>query len=467
MTRIRCEIKAGRILCVEVFPKDKIGPINEALSELAGLDGPKVAGGNAGPFEVRRYTWQAANLPTCLQNVIETSNGQKWGGKLDHLTAYVSKVEIEAFVGAFLPFYLVVLRATLNPTALSPSEDLRKDLRGVYNPLRLSLQSLGGLSCAGTSQSPTTPVVTYIAADIPQEDLSRLQNTANEIVVSRPVLTDALSRSESHRRMEPLELAREGGDLRSHFILASNVSLIVGHTYPLGMFGLGTPYLLLLSSGGGISEFAGGLPLEPYMPHDINDVILRGPEILVVPLALLAWTPGASQSLAGIEAKFVAARATLTKGLGDETASGVLEEVTEAGVRAASLAVDLGMIARRYTRVLQSWREGDFPERREVAILPTGWGGSSLLARGLRAGYVSTLAREVAERLENLEANLGRLQSEIELMSRHTAQAVSRRSTIAMEKATSQMQRLTRIIAWLTAALVVLGAITAAGLLLR
>ncbi len=454
--RIKGEVRSGRIVCIEAFRKEDVKSKNRMLSEL--LDGEETPIGDGNATSDQRFRWKPRNLEVCFENILRESEGDKWGGSLDLFKNFVKEISAEAMDSPGLPFYLIAVQATLDPSALNASEDLPKVLRYLYNPLRLSVEKMGGMTSSGTSQSPRVPVLTYLGVKIKAADLSLLQRKAKEVDSQHSISPQTLALSERLRNLEPFDLATHGGDLRSHIIAASNVSLIVGHTYQLGSFGLRTPYVLMLSQSGGTLDLDTFMHLQlmPYMPRNPDELMWRGPSALFMPLSILAWSPAFWSDLNGVEGSLVRIRSEILTARLRSDPSTILNNLTSAGLKAGSLRIDLGLLKRRFGPTIQAWARVEYPGPKEISVLPTGWGGSFLIDAGFRSGYLSSLAKEIHDGLSRMEAELDNVSSEIDLLSRYAFEATSRRSIKAMEETALATKRMTIVIVVLTVVLVAL-----------
>ncbi len=454
--RISGVVRSGRIVCIEAFRKEDVKSKNAMLSEILNAEETSVDNGNETSH--RRFRWEPRNLEVCFERIIHKSDGEKWGGSLDLFKNFVKEIWAEALDSPGLPFYLIAIQAVLNPAGLNASEDLRKDLSTVYNPIRLSMEKLGGLTSTGTSQSPRVPVLTYLGVRVKSADLRLLQSKAEEVDSRHSISRETLALSERLRNLEPFDLAMQGGDLRSHIVAASNVSLIVGHTYPLGMFGLRTPYVLMLSRSGETLDLDTlmDLPLMPYMPRNPEELMWRGPSALFMPLSILAWSPAFWSDLNGIEELLVRIRSEILTARLRSDPSTILNNFTSAGLKAGSLRIDLGLLKRRFGPTLQAWARVEYPGPKEISVLPTGWGGSHLIDAGFRSGYLSSLAKEIHNDLSRMETELDNVSGEIELLSRYAFEVTSRRSITAMEEAAHTTKRMTIVMIILTGVLVAL-----------
>ncbi len=461
MAAISGQVTNGQIICVEAFPKSRIDEINASLSAFIGEE--TKPGNPQTEAEEQRSRWEPGNLDVFFEEVLARSNGEKYGGSLESFRAFIESVDVESLNTSSLPFYLVVLKAKLNPKVIDASEDLEKDLRSIYNPLRVSMESLEGMTSECRPMGPRIPMAIYLNVKVSPEDLSRLQQA--EMKLERSFEEDPegwATQSGKLREMEPFNLSQlPGGDLHSHLIAFSNVSIIFGHAYQLGLYGLSTPYVIVLSTGGGLDQDQFHFPLLPFPPAEIRDISWRGPSVLAVPLALLIWLDWFWSEFSRLEGSVIQSRPE-TSEIHTQDLATSLKRLTPLGLEAASFEVDIGVLKRRLAPAFEKWTDTGYPGAREIPVFPTGSFGSQLMASWQTGGYMAALSGEILDHLSRSEAAVQNLGKRIDILSRHASDAVSRNSIQAMHEATEATKRSTRSVLYLTGALVALTAVLVA-----
>lgn len=150
-----------------MFPKDKVAPVNEKVTEFLGskpVESPirKCEQTDSDIF----HNWRVASLNPAFAAVLKATEtpAPGWGGSMDHFQKYISSISAEGIVSSDLPFYLLVLRVGLNSSALAASVNLEKDLQRIRAPIRVFLESLDGYSRKGAYGVLSSPCPSFSAS---------------------------------------------------------------------------------------------------------------------------------------------------------------------------------------------------------------------------------------------------------------------------------------------------------------
>ena len=453
------DIKWGEMVFVEAFPRDDVLAINEKLSNLFGVkasSAPIQVGENVGPDTL--YSWQPTDSDVAYNAVLAVTEKPPliWGGSLPLFHGLIKSIGAEALDTEELPFYLLTIRLVLSPKGMSESSQPEKDIRHVRNVVRFFIESLGGYSKKGVSFSPEVPAFTLLGIRIDQQLLSALQGEARDIAQSIRVR----SREDvvEHRKLDSFSLNWDKKpDIWSHFILASNLSIILGHADQLGLLGIRTPYILFLSSDEELSnqfeQFR--MPLVPLPMGAPMIVFWALPNMFAVPLALLAWSGAFWAELRGHERAISRISTDIFSAPDLQVNLERIYELTKVGIRLASLDVRIGMLERACGQTLDVWSKNSSPHQKELGMpsMPS-WPSAS--RDDSQGGFLSYLGTWLRRDIDAMTRAIRGLERQVELLSGQANDAIVRKSTYEMDKATVATEKSQRSVTLMTYVLVVL-----------
>lgn len=481
---IKGTVKRGQILIVEAFPKSAIEGVNEQFARLTGSNPIQgTVGEPSSPLTTKTFAWKVDKLDTLFEALLSSQSVVSMNLGPDKLEEYnkskktlqdlVVRVDFLTMDAGDIPFYVAVIRVVLNPLSLPCSQESVGPIQRVRFLFRLLMGDLGGNSGKSAISKPACPAVVFLGVVVNQRDISSLQHDATRLRDPGMEFEESQLISENIRGRLPIRLASiEGADLVSHFTIAPNISLLVGYIDQLALFGIRTPYVMLLSPEEGLLGVSHEeMPVFPIVSIRAFDVIWRGPEMFVIPLACHASIGDMWLRIKGFENELGLASNRLARGSDALEAPDIVDALSKTGVNLAALDVDLGMVDRRVGEALRLWAVGTATEWKELPIPPVGISGRSLIAMGFEGGYASTLANEIAENFKNMKSTVEGLERQTELLFRQVHDSVMRsatqemkKSTAAVEGATSAMARsqnqvevLTYVLVTLTISLVALG----------
>jgi hypothetical protein len=451
------DIKWGEMVFVEAFPRNDVPAVNEKVSNLFGVkasSAPIQIGEEVGPDTL--YSWQPTDNDVAYDAILAVSETppSKWGGSLQLFHGLIKSIGAEALDSEELPFYLLTIRLVLSPKGMSESSDLQKDIQLVRNPVRYFIESLGGYSKKGVSFSPEVPTFTLVGIRIDQRLLSALQKEAKDLGRSPRSREDVFE----HRKLDSFSLNwNKAPDIWSHFVLASNLSIILGHIDQLGLLGIRTPYILFLSSEEQLtSQFEQfRMPLVPLSMGVPMIVFWALPSMFAVPLALLAWSGAFWAELRGHERNISRISTNILSVEDSKVNLERIDELTKVGIRLASLDVRIGMLERACGQTLDAWSKNSSPNQKELGMPSmSSW---PLASRDdSEGGFLSYLGTWLRRDLDAMTRAIRGLERQVELLSGQANDAIVRKSTYEMDKATVATEKSQESVTLMTYVLVVL-----------
>lgn len=459
-SRLSAETKWGELVFVETFSKANVSSVSSRFSAFLGVEpnvSPVQMGGQ--PESGKMYSWKPSDLNKAFESVLSVSETptSRWGGSHELFARMISGIEAEALDSEELPFFLLVLRVTLSQKAISESVGLEEDIRRVRNPIRYYLESLRGHSKEGVSFSPAVPAFTLLSLKVDQRLLTSLQREAIQLADHSASHRTSKEAVIEHRKLDAFNLSlNKEPDVWSHFALATNLSVIVAHADPLGILGIRSPYMLVLSPEEGLLHF--NQPTIPAVALVMGAPMLVSwslPNMFVVPLALLAWS-GAFWTELRTHEKAVNQISTIILSDGDyQVDMKKLDELTKIGIRMASLDIQVGFLERMFGQTIEAWSKNSVSYQRELGMPSmSSWPYSS--REGTEGGFLSYLGKWLRTDLDAMTRAIRGLQRQVELLSGQANDAIVRKSTFEMDKATVASEKSQRLVSTMTFVLVVL-----------
>ena len=428
-SRIVGEIKTGQIICVEAFPKEKIDWVNESVSHIFGKK-PEI---NSSRIDTDlkddiRYSWHADNLGTCIESIVSSLKPENinWGGSAEFFKGIISEITAESLDTPELPFYQFVLRIKFPGTGLDASKDVAKQLRWIRNTMRAYIDQMGGLSGKGLGMRPVLPAITILSIKTNQADINRIQTEVRRLKGQNIPPSEMRAIGDRVRKMEPYCLSQIADfGPRSHFLLAPNISIILGNTDHIGRFDIRTPYVLLLSPDDGLLDL--DFIKMPLIPYSFASAWLLGDisNILITPLSIHAWCGAFWSELRDVRRAIT----NLSLAIVNKSAptDEELDELTNLGLKAASLDIGIGLLEWGSGQAIEQWRNGDYPEPIEIQI-PEGKSFGVIMPRSKSSGGpLSAIASDIAEGLSSMSRTISGVERQIELLSKRANESSARK----------------------------------------
>jgi hypothetical protein len=465
LAKIDREVMWGQIICVEAFSKQRVKALNEQITTIRGFSTVNLGGESDSLTSDHSYVWSAENLEECFASVLEGST--KFGGSVELLRRSVSGIRIESLDSQMLPFYVVVIRVHLNRNALAESPNLAKDLAIVRNSFRVFMEGLNGCSRAGHSMSPCVPAITVIASYVREKELNRLREKARRLETEGLPLEVLARIGDEHRDAEPFDFdPTKQKDMKSHFLLEPNISLIMGNADPYSL-PLRTPYITILSS---TKELLSPEPLDmPVFPFATNlglNQIWFLPNTLAIPVGLLSWFEDCLKQIDDSRKGLIVISHKISSNSMKGASIENLGLLTETGIMLSSLAIGLDALERNFGKTFLGWADNNVPGQREILVPSTKHWHSSRDPVEFKRGYLTALGRFLRRDFDTMRDQVDSLEREVTLLAQHANQAEIRRSVLATEASTSAMEKTTKAfsasqksIEYLTAVVIALTAI--------
>jgi hypothetical protein len=476
---------------VESFPRDSFTPVANIISKATNANPTFTTSDEPGnPSSQETHTWIVEDLSSFIDELLSSRNVKeftKGEGEaqerqtLDQFHKLVSNIRFEIVQAKSLPFLILNMRLTLESSVVECSEISARSIDRLSRLSRVYVENLEGFSAKFVSSHPTCPSVICIGVEVPLAYLMELNSDMLETKkpdISQERLQEIGGRI---RSMLPIHLDRPKNTcLMSFFHIATNLTMVVGHVDQVPLFGVRTPYILLLTPDEGLLHSPMvDTPLQPFTSTRPLDVIFRGVHFLTIPLALHASTGAywlelnnAEQRLNEISDRLISEDV----GMDDERA---IEELSSIGVRLAAIDVDVGLIDTRIADAMRRWKHEENVEWNELRI-PHGADALQrcALESGIDEGYLGYLGRQLVASIDNMKNLVQSLERQAQLLFAQVNDTIMREATQQMKEATQgtqesseamkhatqalvdsqrQVSHLTYVIAVLTIALISLG----------
>ena len=226
-------------MSIEVFNRSDKAATIDLLTKLLGSppDQPLRKVDTASPkipsntIETITWTLNEATLRRVFTNPAKTFQVD-----LEPLLPIYESVKVFLVDNPTVPFLTLAIRGLLfigKLDTVSLADPIRSQLRKLSLPVRLFVESLGGLSGQNVSWSPHASNVTWVGVVVEQTRLNQIREALSELErlrASGPLEPEQVAAiGKKIRRYQPFNLADPVVDITSHIPAYSNVHVIVSH----------------------------------------------------------------------------------------------------------------------------------------------------------------------------------------------------------------------------------------------
>lgn len=372
---------------------------------------------------------------------------------------------MESYDSASFPAIILMTSVSLKTDALNKSEDLKNDLSQIGLSLRLFVERFDGLSRYESAWTPRATVITQLWIKTSKKNLGKIRETAIDFVKQREGalenIEQRLKYSESLRKLEPLDLSATVGDVHSYIVSAVNVLDILGHTHPLAMSGLRTPYILTLSYEENLfpndpldsSSMWLGVPI-----HDVGDISWRGCSCLVYLITLSLYLNYIAFKGRKVDIELSDLRSCISAESPEHEIDQLnkqLAELSDHGAQISSLLSQLGTFSRQWEGSIRRISVGQSLYALEIPILPI---DPLFLATHINflanlnsnGGYLETLSKQTLRRLKVNREFLGKQESEVASLGKYVSDFVSLETSRINLLMSKRIERLTWVTVFLS-----------------
>lgn len=450
------DIIGGLMVSFDIFEKRDIEKVEQKINGLFGIQPKEEKShisfwGSHDSFEVSQNVWKI-NLSDMLIVLSKISDKKSFPTKHELLEKYVESLEIRGYNSPRLPFYILIARFVLKRDLLNSSEDLRKDMFLVSQPIRLFIESFDGLTNKIVGYSPRASLVTQFWVKVTEKHLNQMRDSilkqlselkksesSKDFEIKHPVeLSDKL------RSFEPFNLAPEVGDFHSQIIDGSNIILVIGQIMQPALGGLRTPYMIELSYGEELLKSQLPHKAGPYFPNldmcSLDSIVWEGYGLLITLISFSTFMSYLASERAKIERKISKLREAISlTGLSTEELHNHLNEINNYGTKLSSLLNMLGTFSRQREWALKQIAGGTSDLCFEVPIKTELYRFSS----HKNEGYLRTISKQILGILNGTKEALSNQETEIRSLQTHISNIVNLQNI----KSNNTLQKIMLIIA--------------------
>lgn len=444
------EIASVKLTTLDVFSHNSFVEITHKITETFGTAKPTNIVTPYAPFQ--QYDWELSKREEFFSQICKPDNFPDSNFSPDILEEYIESVKLSIPKLDWLPFYVLFLHIIVKPSFFKDKkpEEYGGYLTKISHPIRIYLATLKGMISSSNSMSPNLPLITWIGTTINEEELTSLENLYNSMRFQQPRNEQFTTISASSKNAEnpffPFNLEVWGViQQRSAFVLASNVMLLSGFSDQLGFNGHRTFYGIVLTKD---SNLVDPNPLRDLFLFAItrgstDELYFEGPAVIASVIALNGWLQSKDQEFAILERDAITWRSNFENEINTQSVDN-LHKISSLGLRASSLASDLGALKRIFSRGLERWEDSSTTSKSEIPVV------------GI--GPLRYLATDTHQHLEGLSNNVTSLREDIDWMIRN----VSIEATISSNENIMEMNRqTTKYTKWVMILTIVLIALSA------
>ena len=429
-----------------MFPKSEISSINDKISGILGK--PKVTENRVGSSVTQTNSWELKERKPFFELLCKPANFPAKGFSTEVIDTAVSALAINAWNTDWLPFYVISVRLDIRASFLDQEmpESFGSKLVKVTHPLRLFVQSLGGLIASVTSMRPVSPMITLVGASISSEGIAQIVEDVS--TSARPTPNEAFrgSKAKYHTNLE--DLAQFPFDLeyesiiqqRSVVMEASNVLTLYGLSSQLAFYGQWCPYVTILATDENLIDNPifdmDGMSLPTRTPPGLTPLATW---VLTSVIAINGWLQSNKATVSRLEGEASHWRSDTHI---DIKGSDKLSSIVKIGLEASAVSSDIGLARRLVLSPLQAWSRGEFSEHQEIPIV-----GS---------GVLRYLASDTISILDGLWNNITEIRDETDWLIKHVSTQTTMESNDALIELSSAMARSSQRLFSLTLVLIAL-----------
>jgi len=452
------DIIGGFMVAFDIFEKKDVKKVEQKIIALFGIE-PETQKSHISfgfsfsynSFDVSQNVWKT-NLPEAL-TVFQKISAEK-GFPIDKelLDKYVESLEIRGYNSPEMPFYILMANFVLNRDLLNSTEDLRKDMFLLSQPIRLFIESLDGLTNKIVGYSPRASLVTQFWVKVTREHLTQMRNNIlkqislleeNEPIKSFEI-KDPTKLSKKMLSSEPFNLAPDVGDLHSQIIDGSNIILVVGQIMQQALGGLRTPYLIELSYDEKLLAHKVPHEARPFFVNldicSLDHIVWEGYGLLITLISFSTFMSYLASERLKIEREISKLREKIsTTRLSTEDLHNHLNEINNYGTQLSSLLNMLGTFSRQREMELKQIASGTGDLCFEVPIKTE----LQKFFPHQNEGYLRTIATQTLAILNGTKEALSNQETEIRSMQNHMSNIVNLRNI----RSNNTLQKIMLIIA--------------------
>lgn len=448
-------IIGGFMVAFDIFDKKDVDKVEKKISDLFGT--PKMEkthvsiGFSRNSFDVSQNVWKP-NLLEALNIFQKISAEKKFPIKKEPLDKYVDSIEIRGYNSTEMPFYVLMANFVLNRDLLNSSEDLRKDMFLLSQPIRLFIESLDGLTNKIVGYSPRASLVTQFWVKVTKEHLTKMKNNILKqlslVQETKPKtsfkVTDPSELSKEMLSSEPFNLAPDVGDIHSHVIDGKNIVFVVGQIMQQALGGLRTPYVMELSYDEQLLENSIPHKKRPFFANldicNLDSIVWEGYGLFITLVSFLTFMSYLGSERLKIERQISTLRQNISAtGLSTEDLHNCLNEINNHGAELSSLLNILGVFSRQQESSLNQIAGGASDMCLEIPVQTD----LETIFHHKNEGYLRTITTQILAILKGTKEALSNQEKEIRSLQNHLSNMVNLRNI----KSNNSLQRIMLIIA--------------------
>lgn len=443
----------GVILSFDVFEKKEIERIREKIFAEFGVKSKVEKTVLMGGFEseIAQDIWNVELSPRTFEVVRSVCEKKGFEFNLGLVEKYLQNFQIRCYNSPNLPYSILSLKITLNEDALNASSDLRKDLWQVSLPIRLFVESLDGFTKEMGTFSPRSSVVTQLWIKIEKQHLVDVRKTETTLIEKDGETFGKFEEKKDLNRklieLEPIYLSDPIGDIHSHILNGTNVSIVLGQISQPALGGLRTPYILYLSDDEDLLESKKVDPFPTpveFFGSGIEGIVWQGYTFLVGLISTLIYLSHIYFERIKIDSQLTTLRDSLTTKNSKKQIDQLLFELNDFGTRISSILNALGTFSRRWESAINRISKGKDTFALEIPISNFNSFGF-LVSDGNLKGYLGTLSDRILAILQDNKESFLAQKSEVESIRLHISDVVNLKISKSNENLQRSMKRLTII----------------------
>jgi len=451
-------------ISVEAFDRSDKAATIDLLTKLLGSppDQPLKNLGTATPkipsTTIETITW-TLNESTLRRAF--TNPAKAFQVNLEPLLQIYESVKVFLVDNPTVPYLVLAIRGLLLVQKLdvaSTGDPIRNQLRELSLPIRMFVESLGGLSSQNVSWSPHAANVTWVGVVVEETRLKQLREPLAELEKLRasgsivPEQVEAISKE--IRRYQPFDLADSTVELTSHIPAYSNIHVVVSQSEQPGVGLYRTLSVTYLTTDASILKTFPEMRimLISMFPRRVDWAPPFLETTLVWLVSLNIWANSRLNAVTTLDQKAMTFRRPPNIQSTAQEIGSVLSEVSLIGTEAAVASGEVSLTKRRTSSFLETLTSKG-PTRTEINVSLAPSFLADMVKFGENAGVVSSLASMTIEALEVAGEQLVEIEGEVAAFQRHISDIATLQSQEASNRLNKRIQTLTMILVILTGVL--------------